>query len=132
MVTRVTGIPDKDGIIRISCNGEILEIQVADPAGGGRVAGIPKPRRVPANPGDIVGTYVIVSQKPDGTLDTEQLLADIGNMKADPGRLDPSIILFRTQEVDLHEISRWGQQIEEAASDLPLVIDFGEPGPLEE
>ncbi|CCV10565.1 hypothetical protein [Mesorhizobium sp. STM 4661] len=133
MVTRVIGIPDKDGIIRVSCNGEMLEIQVPgyQPAGGD-VAGIPiKPRSVPANPSDIVGTYVTVLKKADGKLDVEQLLNDIGSMKADPGRPDPSIILFRAQEVDLHEISRWGQQIEQATSDLPLAIDFGEPGPLE-
>ncbi len=74
------------------------------------------------------GTYITAPKKADGKIDIDLLLKDIAGQIADQSKPDPRVILFSAQRVDLHEINRLKQQI--ADIDLPLAIDFGDPGPL--
>ncbi|BAB51066.1 mlr4403 [Mesorhizobium japonicum MAFF 303099] len=136
MITHVIGIPDKNGIIRVSCGSDIIEIQVVPPAGGsaGEPAGgevDPPPGPVGINPGDIPVIYLTVPKKAGGELDLEQLLKDYEGRISDPDKPNPSMILFQAQHADLHEVSRLKQQIAKEMRDLPLAIDFGDLGYLE-
>lgn len=129
MVTRVIGIPDADGVIRIACGGDIIEIEIpgAKPASGGGSTN-PGPGAVPPNPGDVPGTYLRVPVTADGKLDVEQLLQDLRHPWSDPTKSRPRMVLLQARQPDLHELSQMGKQIGKIADNLPLVIDFGDPG----
>lgn len=152
MITRIYGFPDTNGIIRVSCGTDILEIQIVGPpggppagppgapAGGGAVVGgsgntppvtapgQPGSAPVPPviwNPADLPGTYMRAPRDAYGDVDWDRLIEDVARQVADPTRRDPEGVVLSVGKADLHEISRIGREIDAAAPGLPLAIDFG-------
>ena len=130
MVTRVIAIPDKNGIVTISCGDDIIEIQVAPQgwaAGGG-----PSPGRNPF--GDpfvsIIEDYFkdapyILSLMATGNLDMSSIVKQVTDRIADADRDNPRAVVLDVNSVNLHDLSKLGQVIAASASDVSIAIDFG-------
>jgi hypothetical protein len=137
MVTRVIGIPDKDGIIRISCGGDIIEIVVGG-SGGGPTASAPRDdenpfdrrfanivREIESNPFDLPGTYLNLEKPPGGQVDLADLVDRYLRQMRDSMAQGPIAVVLAADRMDLHEISDLGRQIDRAMDGIPLAIDFG-------
>lgn len=123
MATRIIAIPDANGLIRISCGGDILEIEIqgAQPAGGAPgFFPLPDPFGTP-------GAYISVQHKRDGKPDIDRLVASARSQIADASSPDPAAAVLNAETADLHEITRAVAQIAQVLPQLLLAIDFGKP-----
>ncbi len=142
MAIRVIGIPDRDGIIRISCGGEVIEIQVAPAGGGGSGGGTsatPGGPRAPdpfgpfagvvgdimRNPFDLPGAYITPPRTALGKTDLGHLMGTVERQFADPHTPNPRVVVLNVAEANLHEIGALGRELSKTHADLPLAIDFG-------
>lgn len=167
MTTRFIGIPDSEGIIRLFCGSDVIEIEVVsglangvnwvamnnygatqptniDPfttpfAGVVRGSAAPKYRDPFTTPyAGMVGEIsndrlnvlercIIVPQTDGGRIDIPQLDTLVRQQFADPNQLNPSALVLCTATANLHDLSRFGEQVAKTMGDLPLAIDFGSP-----
>ncbi len=137
MAMRIIGIPDDDGIIRVSCGGETIEIQVVTRAAGG--AGPAQPARdlnpfddpftrmvrdLRTNPFDLPSSYITAPQAGDGRVDVDRLIDEVRRQFADPGRPDPLGVVVSAVDANIHELGRLGGRIADEVSRLALAVDF--------
>lgn len=134
MVTTVIGIPNSEGIVRISCGGDIVEIKVvlagansSDSARGRRPRETPggdnssspagelpviTPGDLPTviNPGDLPATWLQAPSADDGRLDAKELIERIRKQIADPAQANPEGVVVVTPTVNLHDLARLHEQ----------------------
>lgn len=153
MVTRVTGIPDQNGIITISCGGDIIEVEVAGYAlvsssavrprsggtGGGTRPTNPFDGPVSMSPFDTpfvnivrglkdkpykLPSEYILSRTVTGRIDTAKIVKRVLDQMADPGKANPRGVVLGMNNVNLHELSALSQKISSEAPDVPIAVDF--------
>lgn len=139
MITQVIGIPDSNGVIRVSCGHDTIEVHIpsALSASGGGVSmignaplnaqatpGAAPPKPVYLNPFDNPMAYIAVPCKEDGGFDILKLVEQVNLQFADPTRPDPCGIVYSTLQANVHEITRLNESVAQNISDLPLVLDF--------
>lgn len=145
MATRVIAVPDSNGLIRVACGSDVIEIQVvtaaaAGPGGGAIVGGGTAPPVRPGNPfkdpfaafvhdlhDNAPGgpdTILRVPRGPDGKIDVNRLLAEAHQQVSDPGRPDPRAVVITAEEANLHELHQLGEQIAETMPDLLVGVRF--------
>ncbi len=138
MTTRVIGIPDADGVIRIACGGDVVEIVVAPKPSPQAQGPVPDPfgdpfaalvAEIADSAVDLPGAYLAAPVTPSGEVDLPALVDSRGRQRADPGRPDPRAVILQVGEIDLHRIAALGEAMAREAPDLPLVIDFGSGRP---
>ena len=146
MVRRVIGIPDRNGIIAISCGGDIVEIHVISdftpPSSGSSnptmsgtgdtdhsinpfsepFAGIME--GIKDNPFDLPFSY-IRSTTVGGKIDTASIVKQVLDRIADQDQDNPSAVILDLNNANLHELSELGQKMSSQAPDVPIVVDFG-------
>lgn len=121
MATRINAKPDSDGIIRVICGGELLEIMV-DP---GNVMAT-QPRR----PDDPFGnpTAMIVATGPYGQIDLEAVISRLHQEIDAAGSPAPEVVVLRANVIDLRGVaSLTGEMIKEG-HDIALAFDLSETG----
>ncbi len=146
MVTRVIGIPDRNGVITISCGGDIIEIHVANVAqasgdaigpASGSTGGGPPPTTNPFNdpfagivadfkdnPFKLPSAY-IMSTASGGKIDTPYVVKHVLDQIADQYQANPRAVVLAMNNVNLHDLSHLGQRIASEAPGIPIAIDFG-------
>lgn len=127
MATRIIAIPDANGLIRIACGGDILEIEVqaaSQPANGDPFLNPFTPVHIP-NPFDTPGAYINLRHGQDGTPDIDRLVASARDQIADGSRPDPAGVILNVETANLHDITRAAAQIARVLPQLLLAIDFG-------
>lgn len=127
MATRIIAIPDANGLIRIACGGDILEIEVqaaSQPANGDPFLNPFTPVHIP-NPFDTPGAYINLQHGQDGKPDIDRLVASARDQIADGSRPDPAGVILNVETANLHDITRAAAQIARVLPQLFLAIDFG-------
>jgi len=151
MVTRVIGFPDQNGIITISCGGDIIEIQVATHSGQAIAGSYLKTGNDPVFPADkpyknpfglpfaaapLYGEVIwhnphstpyhyFASPILNGSLDTSEIVKQVLDQIADENQGKPCAVVLGLNKVNLHELSDLSQKIRVGVPDLPIAIDFG-------
>jgi len=141
MVTQIFAKPDENGIVRICCGSDMLEIHIIhespaeppEPGGsggtfpGGRISN-PFNRYRPYldNPFRKPGSYMIdLPPKTNGGLDHDGIIEEIRRFTSDPGAsvvLDT--IVLSHPHVDLHDVCKLEERISENKPKISLGVDF--------
>jgi hypothetical protein len=146
-MTRVFMIPDSEGVIRVSCGNDTLEIQIVTAASVTPNAPPPPPNRLspppnsptpppstsspPANPFRTVfnpfrlpGAYIDAPRGKDGDVDLPELVRRVLKQTDNPALPDPIGVVVSTHNANLHDVSELGRKIAEAAPNLSFGLDF--------
>ncbi|HEV2865987.1 MAG TPA: hypothetical protein VGX37_05690 [Allosphingosinicella sp.] len=129
MATRIYAIPDKDGIIRVSCGADELEIVVT----GGATA---KASRKKASPFDQPSPFdrPQAMHIPDfagegGGINVDAIVRRVRAQKKAPHLPDPDgVVLRRRGPVDLHDVSRLSSRLRRSGSKAGLGVRFDDDG----
>jgi hypothetical protein len=153
LVTSVIGVPDSKGIIRVSCGGDTIEINVisrgsaeADvpqvtPENDQRIKNDPSPHPIgpqdnapknpwdtPVNPGDVPTNWFHVPST-DGRFDPVTLIDQFRRQTADPGQANPEAVFVVTPTANLHDLARLREQLDREAPGLPIGFRMNEKLP---
>lgn len=145
-MTRVFMIPDSEGVIRVSCGNDTLEIQIATAASSPPASPSPpspstqsSPPNTPTpppstsspgpfdtvfNPFDLPGAYIHAPRDSDGKVDLRKLVREILDQTENPALPDPSGVVLSSDNANLHDVSALCKKIAEAAPTLSFGLDF--------
>lgn len=131
MAIRFPAVPDKDGIVRIRCGDDVLEIELMQPTSA-------VSRGTTAPPDDPDPTEIIVvglrggregllpfSLMSEGKLDLDGLMLALNQRFEDPAMVDPQTVMLMGPEVDVHAMSALGRRLAELGRDIRLAVAFG-------
>jgi len=116
MIVRVKGVPDSDGIIRVSCGADTIEIELPTPAAANPADPIPM------NPNNIPVTWLVAPLSRDGKLDVDAAIKTIQARRADPHELDYKGVVVDIPDANLHDLADFGKRASQIMPDLPIVL----------
>ncbi|MBC9031720.1 hypothetical protein IAG41_04885 [Sphingomonas sp. JC676] len=122
MTVRIKAKADPDGIIRIKCGNDIIEIDLSDDDW----PSTPTPVS-PSNPADDPYTFYVADPfAADGIV---KIVEQLNVVRADPTQLDPRIVSFVPQAaLDVHDVARLVHGVESVLPDATLAFDLSGGG----
>ena len=133
MAIRVIGVPDQNGIIRVSCGHDMLEIDVSGSIGGGSPPEEAKvdpefPHVFYAQPRNILDdpyVFGLDAKRGEDPEDAGDIVRRFLAAKADRTVDGPNALLLRNRRsIDVHEIADLARQVRGVAGDVPIGVAF--------
>ena len=119
MATRIDARPDSDGVIRVICGGELLEIVVAP---GGPVG---DQSRRSDDPFGAPVAYLVVTDR-NGRIDVEAAISRLSQEVYTMSPGGPRSLVLRADMIDLHGVASLRQAMDTEGHEMTLAIELSE------